>query len=72
VTTNGQQVFHSFGFNFEGNGFNASSRDRFVAAQSLRLYADPGTEVIASIDRNASTGTAQGNIIISGYLVDLP
>lgn len=72
VTTNGQAVFHSFGFTFEGNGFNASNNDRFVTSQSLRLYADPETEIVASIDRNASSGVGQGNIIISGYLVDLP
>ena len=72
VTTNGRAVFHSFGLTFQDNGFNASNDDRFVASHSLRLYADPESEVIAEFDRNASTGTGRGNIIISGYLVDLP
>lgn len=49
-----------------------SGNDQFSAAQSLRLYADPGTPVQAQCARNSAAGTASAQFTFSGYLVDLP
>lgn len=39
--------------------------------QSLRIYADPGTSVQASVTQSSGTSCG-GNLILSGYLVNLP
>jgi hypothetical protein len=44
----------------------------FAASQPMRVYADPGTEVTGFVIRSDTTGTADGNISVSGYLVDVP
>jgi hypothetical protein len=44
----------------------------FRSNQSLRLYADPGTQVSALFRRNSGAGLATWNATISGYLVDVP
>lgn len=46
------------------------SQDYFEVSQSLRLYAGPGTTVVARIDRDQPTGTALGRFTLSGYLVN--
>jgi hypothetical protein len=46
-------------------------QDLFEACQQTRLYADPGTQVLARIDRDLSTGTGTARFSISGYLVKL-
>ncbi len=46
-----------------------SSTDVFTAAQPTRLYADAGTNVTASLFRNATTGVVGNTVAISGYLV---
>src|SRR4029078_476074 len=43
----------------------------FRANQSLRLYADGGTQVSALFRRNSGAGSASYGITISGYLVDM-
>ena len=72
VTTDGQPLPHELVFTPAGSNIGLQSGDSFVAADSLRLYADAGTDVIASIVRNSSTGVVQGRMVISGYFVDVP
>jgi hypothetical protein len=43
----------------------------FRANQSLKLYADAGTQVSALFRRNSNAGSANYGITISGYLVDM-
>jgi hypothetical protein len=47
----------------------------FTAAQPMRVYADPVTDVHANIARTnptSGTSTASATITISGYLIDVP
>ena len=44
----------------------------FVASQPLRFYADPGTEIHMEVARTNNTGTAAGEMNVSGHLVDIP
>ncbi len=44
----------------------------FVASQPSRFYADSSTEVIVSVARTSTTGTAAGSMVVSGHFVDLP
>ena len=55
------------------NGF----ADIFSISQPLRLYANPGEDVVVAASRlfNADTGVTgvgSGDVVISGYLVDVP
>lgn len=44
----------------------------FRVNQSLRLYANSGTQVSALFRRNSGAGQASWFATISGYLVDVP
>jgi hypothetical protein len=44
----------------------------FAAAQPLRLYADPGTNVLGIVSRDPITAGGGAGMTISGYYVDLP
>jgi hypothetical protein len=46
--------------------------NEYVAAQQLRLYADPNTQVNICASRDNGDGIAPVQATISGYLVDLP
>ncbi len=46
--------------------------DALVAAQPLRLYADPGTNVEVGFRRSSANGGAFCSAFISGYYVTLP
>jgi hypothetical protein len=50
--------------------FNAT--DIYTASQPVRIYADPGTEVFFLVSRTSGTGSAQYQVCISGYFVDVP
>jgi hypothetical protein len=50
-------------------------KDYFVASQDVRLYADPGTQVLGTAIRNSTAGANPDTAVqfsISGYLVDVP
>jgi hypothetical protein len=51
---------------------NFLSRDRLESTQSVHIYADPGTLVSVSAQKNSSGGSAVAEYSISGHLVDLP
>jgi hypothetical protein len=44
----------------------------FTASQTMRVYADPNTAVTGIVNRSETTGTAGGQVSISGHLVDIP
>lgn len=46
--------------------------DIFEVSQQTRLYADPDTDVLIKIHRNAGGGIGDIESSISGYLVDIP
>ena len=43
----------------------------FAAAQPMRLYADPGTTVLADVGRDPFTGGGGVAVTISGYFIEL-
>lgn len=45
--------------------------DQFLTNQLVRLYADPGTQVVVFFARNGTNGVAGTDVAISGYLVEL-
>lgn len=54
--------------------FAASGSDFLLAAQSMKIYADPNTQVVAVVNvlggtANANTGAA---VVMSGHLIDVP
>jgi hypothetical protein len=44
----------------------------FRASQLVRLYADSGTLVRATFVRSSALETGAFNVVVSGYLVDMP
>jgi hypothetical protein len=68
TTANGQQVTHDIRPEFVGA--DSGPADVHLAAEDLRLYADPGTTVFLLVERNTTTGGAPVEIGVSGYLVD--
>jgi len=46
--------------------------DQYVVGQTVRLYADPGTQVKIDFSRTMSQGIALFGGTISGYFVDIP
>lgn len=65
VTTGGASIFRNFAALRQAL---PDTTARFDLAQPLRLYADPGTEVIPGFQTDDSTGSAGCNIQFSGYL----
>jgi hypothetical protein len=49
----------------------ATQVDRFLGEAAVRLYADPGTEVIGVFDRFVTNKVGDGDVTVAGYLVDL-
>jgi hypothetical protein len=67
-TTSLGALFH-LPLQLEGN--NGSGFVFYGTTQSVRLYANPGTTVTATMNRlGGSTGTAAAGASISGYLID--
>jgi hypothetical protein len=50
----------------------SGGQDLFLCGRMVRLYADPGTQVMLRTDRNAPTGTATARMTFSGYTVSVP
>jgi hypothetical protein len=50
----------------------AAGFTQHIAAQQVRLYADPGTEVVAAVHRDGFRDGVEISIAISGHLVSLP
>jgi hypothetical protein len=46
--------------------------DIYQASQPVRLYADPGSEVLIHVARNQTGGAATFKVTWTGHLVDLP
>jgi hypothetical protein len=53
-------------------GRYVSGNDSFTANQQLRLYVDGGAEIACFVSRAGGSDQAQGQFVLSGYLVDLP
>lgn len=68
TTASGQQVTHDIRPAFVGA--DSGPADVNLAAEDLRLYADPGTTVFLLVERNTPDGGAPVEIAVSGYLVD--
>jgi hypothetical protein len=50
----------------------AAGFTQHIAGQQVRLYADPGTEVIAAVHRDGLRDGVEISVAISGHLVNLP
>ena len=48
-----------------------SGSQLFAAAQPMRVYADPGTDIKADVGRDPDTGGGGVGITISGYFIEL-
>jgi hypothetical protein len=72
---NGALQFHSLVAQEQGvfpAVLGLGAKATFVASESLRFYADPGTQVSMTVARTSTDGTAAGEMDISGHLVDIP
>jgi hypothetical protein len=49
-----------------------NSFGNFYATLPVRIYADPGTNVVLGLARSGSSGAWTGFLTASGYLVNLP
>jgi len=49
----------------------ASGDDIYSGSQLIRLYVEPGQEVLVDFERPTTTGTASANVTLSGYFVDV-
>lgn len=67
----GQPVLHYLVINSAGSDAFAA---RYSCSQMVRLYADPGTIVSLSAQRDATAGTLFGAVAyaISGYFINVP
>jgi hypothetical protein len=66
IFQNGDSAYHHLAANETGI-FN-----EWIAAQQVRLYADPSTPVDLCIYRSGWAGNLQVSASVSGYLVDIP
>ena len=64
----GSLVFHHLRAESTGAS-SATPGEGFVTSESLRLYADPGTQVLFAANRSDAVGTGFMNVSVSGYLV---
>jgi hypothetical protein len=69
TTVGGVEVFHNLVMTEQGT---INDPVTFTAAQPMRVYADPGTNVIGITQRTPLTGGGGMGITISGYFVDIP
>ena len=73
TTVNGISNQYSLLPELQGS-FAASGSDFLLAAQPMKVYADPATQVVAVV--NVLGGTANANtgagVVMSGYLIDVP
>src|SRR5262249_968687 len=67
-TVNNVTASHYMAVNANGAPNNASVE--FLVGQPLRLYADPGTDVVVFFSRNDAVGTGSANVTLSGYLIN--
>ena len=68
VFTAGVSARYSFEPTFIGTFFTL---DRWVASESVRIYADPGSSVRAIFQKNSNTVVGGATFSISGHLVDV-
>ena len=69
ATLNGATVIHDTQLSSPAPVGNST---RAALGQSIRLYADPGTNVFTSVVRTDTTGLAGCNVQTVGYLTPLP
>ena len=55
---------------FPGQIPQSGSAMLYGITQPLKIYADPGTQVVAAIIRPIASGGGSLEVVISGYLVD--
>jgi hypothetical protein len=69
TTAAGQYAAHHLVLTEQGPVYGTPT---FVASQTMRVYADPGTGVTGIVVRSDTAGTFGGLMTISGYFVDVP
>jgi hypothetical protein len=62
-------VFHILGAQFNGT---FPSSDRFFVSQPIRMYIQAGNTLTFKFERSGSSGLANFNVTVTGYLVDIP
>ena len=73
TTANGSINFHSLLPELQGP-FSADGSDFLLAAQPMKIYADPGTQVtvIASVLGGVANTNTGAGVVMSGHFVDVP
>jgi hypothetical protein len=69
TTVGGTTVQHQLVVTDQGSIYDPVN---FAAAQPMRLYADPGTDVVGIVVRTPNAFGGGAGMTISGYFVDLP
>jgi len=64
----GSLVFHFLKAESIGSS-TSTGGEGYLSSQTVKLYADPSTEVLVSANRSDSMSTGQVTVAISGYLV---
>ena len=79
TTTSGQSANHylngtppAAGPGTAAIGCNSGPSSFVATGQQVKIYADAGTGVVVTGDRNSTDGSANFHFSISGYLVDVP
>ncbi len=73
TTTSGSTNAHTLVPELQGP-FSADNSDFFVAAQPMKVFADPATQVIVitSVLGGVANSNSGAAVVMSGYLVDVP
>jgi hypothetical protein len=66
----GQALRHAIPINLASA--NGGGAETYTFGDSARLYADPGTQVIARLHLTGNPAGSAANCTLSGYLVDAP
>jgi hypothetical protein len=79
TTTGGQSANHylngtpaAAGPGTAAIGCNSGASSFVATGQQVKIYADAGTGVVVTGERNSTVGSANFHFSISGYLVDVP
>lgn len=72
IKVNGNFLNYSLQLNREDHQSPFGQRTSFENSQLVRIYADGGTDVLCSMTRTDSSGSAFVQFRMSGYLVDMP
>ena len=62
-----------YALNFSTKAAFSPFQDIYTATLPVRLYADPGSQILLQVARNSTTGSSgTAEVSFSGYLVNLP